>query len=523
MSWPNTNRAGLLGQAGPLTAVSQASRTSPTARGVFVLTRFFGIDAPNPPANVPALAERPGNPAGTLRERMMAHKLNPSCANCHALFDPLGLALENFDAIGAWRTTDGGSPIDASGAFIDGTRFNGPAEFRAGLLRYREAYYAGVTRQLLASRPQPQGKGPGLRLRDASGPENRPRRRGEELSLVVPLVGGRRKCAVPDEERRPLTGSYSLSYNLFASARHPHEVRPAASRYRRRRKKGDGLMAVHMRMVSLVVMLVGVLAGGWTTLRAGQATEQRPASAPASSAVGAYCAGCHNGVMRSPSGALLDQFDATRIAENPDVWTRAYRQLQAGTMPPVGARRPDRGDLRRHHPIHRDGAARECAARGRRHQPGDRRRAWPRSCGTARPTSRCSRMRGADRLIRPAVLKNQIRRMLADERARAFVKRFFFPWLGLDRLEKADPDKSHFPDYDASLRDAMATETELFILNQLREDRDPVELWSANVTFLNEQLARHYGVPNVTGAQFRPVVDAPRASGSARPGQCPTW
>ena len=215
MSWPNTSRAGLLGQAGPLTALSQASRTSPTVRGVYVLTRFLGIDAPNPPANVPALAERPGSPAGALRERMMAHKANPSCANCHALFDPLGLALENFDAIGAWRTTDGGSPIDASGAFIDGTRFNGPAEFRAGLLRYRDAYYAGVTRQLLAYALNRKGRRAGVRLRDARGPEDRPRRRGEELSLVVHPVGDRRQCAVPDEEGRPLTSSYSLFLQSF--------------------------------------------------------------------------------------------------------------------------------------------------------------------------------------------------------------------------------------------------------------------------------------------------------------------
>jgi len=159
MAWPDGARAGLLGQAGPLTAVSQSLRTSPTARGVFVLTRFLGIDPPNPPANVPALAERPASPQGTLRERMGAHKLNPSCANCHALFDPLGLALENFDATGAWRTSDGGSPIDASGAFNDGTRFTGPADFRAGLLRYRDAYYAGITRQLLAFALDRRGRG----------------------------------------------------------------------------------------------------------------------------------------------------------------------------------------------------------------------------------------------------------------------------------------------------------------------------------------------------------------------------
>ena len=203
VSWPNTSRAGLLAQAGPLTALSQASRSSPTARGVYVLTRFFGIDAPNPPANVPALAERPGNPVGTLRERMMEHKLNPSCANCHALFDPLGLALENFDGIGAWRTTDGGSPIDASGAFIDGTRFNGPAEFRAGLLRYREAYYAGVTRQLLSSALNRKGRGrvydyemPAVRkiVRDAAATNYR---WSSILSGVVASAPFRMKTVVP--------------------------------------------------------------------------------------------------------------------------------------------------------------------------------------------------------------------------------------------------------------------------------------------------------------------------------------
>ena len=158
VTWPGTNRAGLLGQAGPLTALSVAARTSPTVRGLFVLTRFLGMDAPSPPANVPPLAERPANQAGTMRDRMMAHKTNPSCANCHAMFDPLGLALENFDATGGWRITDGGSPIDASGTFIDGTRFNGPAELRAGLLKYRDAYYTGVTQQLLAYALNRKGK-----------------------------------------------------------------------------------------------------------------------------------------------------------------------------------------------------------------------------------------------------------------------------------------------------------------------------------------------------------------------------
>jgi hypothetical protein len=149
ITWPDPRRAGILGQAGVLMMMSMPSRTSPTMRGRYVLGRFLGLDAPDPPANVPALAEHPATPA-TMRDRMRAHKANPSCASCHAMFDPLGLALENFDAVGEWRTSDAGSPIEPSGTFIDGTPFNGPAELRAGLATYSEAYYTNVTRRLLA-------------------------------------------------------------------------------------------------------------------------------------------------------------------------------------------------------------------------------------------------------------------------------------------------------------------------------------------------------------------------------------
>ena len=160
VNWPEPARAGLLGEAGVLMALSQSSRTSPTQRGRFVLGRFLGLDAPNPPANVPALSERPPTP-GAMRERMQAHKVNPSCASCHAIFDPLGFALENFDATGAWRTADNGFAIDASGTFIDGTRFDGPSGLRTGLLKYRDAYYTNVTQQLLAyalNRPGKAGR-----------------------------------------------------------------------------------------------------------------------------------------------------------------------------------------------------------------------------------------------------------------------------------------------------------------------------------------------------------------------------
>jgi hypothetical protein len=160
VTWPDDRRAGILGQAGILMALSTPSRTSPTTRGRFVLARFLGVDSPSPPANVPALAEsRPAAAVpGTMRDRMLAHKVNPSCASCHTMFDPLGMALENFDAAGGWRTMDGGAPIDASGTFIDGTAFDGPAGLRASLLKYRDAYYTSLTQQLLAYALNRNGK-----------------------------------------------------------------------------------------------------------------------------------------------------------------------------------------------------------------------------------------------------------------------------------------------------------------------------------------------------------------------------
>jgi hypothetical protein len=84
-----------------------------------------------------------------MRDRMRIHKINPSCASCHAMFDPIGYALENFDAVGQWRTMEAGAPIDASGTLADGTRFVGPAGLRTALLTYRDAYYTALTQSLL--------------------------------------------------------------------------------------------------------------------------------------------------------------------------------------------------------------------------------------------------------------------------------------------------------------------------------------------------------------------------------------
>ena len=130
---PDPNRGGLLGQASILTVTSYANRTSPVKRGKWVLENILGAPPPAPPPDVPALEEAPGVKYNSMRERMEAHRKMAACAACHARIDPLGFAMENFDAIGRWRTHEGDKPIDASGA-LDGTKFNGTAELRALLL-----------------------------------------------------------------------------------------------------------------------------------------------------------------------------------------------------------------------------------------------------------------------------------------------------------------------------------------------------------------------------------------------------
>jgi hypothetical protein len=128
-------RRGLLGHGSILTVTSYPDRTSPVVRGKWILENLLGVPPPPPPPNVPKLEET--SDAGgtlTLRERLTAHRQNPSCASCHSLMDPLGFALENFNAVGVWRTLDDtGGPVDASGALPDGTSFEGVAEFRTAL------------------------------------------------------------------------------------------------------------------------------------------------------------------------------------------------------------------------------------------------------------------------------------------------------------------------------------------------------------------------------------------------------
>ena len=112
-----------------LTVTSNPTRTSPVKRGRWVLEQILGAPPPPPPPNVPELPEAEAAvSAGSLRQRLEQHRANPACANCHARMDPIGFALENFDAVGRYRSHDGETPIDSAGELPDGTQIGGPAD-----------------------------------------------------------------------------------------------------------------------------------------------------------------------------------------------------------------------------------------------------------------------------------------------------------------------------------------------------------------------------------------------------------
>ena len=147
---PGSPRGGLLGHGSILAVTGYATRTSPVVRGKWILENLLGTPPPPPPANVPPLSEEKSDAVLSMRERMVQHRRNPACAACHALMDPVGLSLENFDAIGRWRTlTDGFAPIDASGSFPDGTTFDGVAGLRQALVSRADQFVRTLTEKLL--------------------------------------------------------------------------------------------------------------------------------------------------------------------------------------------------------------------------------------------------------------------------------------------------------------------------------------------------------------------------------------
>jgi mono/diheme cytochrome c family protein len=143
--------AGFLSHGSLLTVTSYPNRTSPVLRGKWVLNNLLGAPPPPPPPDVPSLPDRgEGGKPASVRERLEQHRRNPMCAACHNQMDPLGFALENFDAIGRWRVSDAGSPIDAGGAMPGSARFEGPTGLRDLLLDHREQFVGTVTEKLMS-------------------------------------------------------------------------------------------------------------------------------------------------------------------------------------------------------------------------------------------------------------------------------------------------------------------------------------------------------------------------------------
>lgn len=146
----DVRRGGILKQASILTVTSNPSRTNPVKRGKWILEQILGTPPPPPPPDVPELADDGGKMlTGTLRERLEQHRKDPGCASCHSRLDPLGFALENYDAVGAWRLKDGDEPVDSSGVLPNGDAFKGPADFQSVLLKQKKQVVRNLSERLL--------------------------------------------------------------------------------------------------------------------------------------------------------------------------------------------------------------------------------------------------------------------------------------------------------------------------------------------------------------------------------------
>ena len=151
VSLDDPNRFGLLGKGAVLAVTSLSNRTSPVARGKYVLEVLLGSPPPLPPPVVPPFKESVNNEAVlTVRDRMVAHRENPACNACHQIMDPIGLTLENFDAIGYWRATDGGFRIDAGSRMYDGTELDGPSSLREAIVGRSDAFLGSFAEKLLS-------------------------------------------------------------------------------------------------------------------------------------------------------------------------------------------------------------------------------------------------------------------------------------------------------------------------------------------------------------------------------------
>jgi hypothetical protein len=173
-----SERGGLLRQGSILTVTSYATRTSPVIRGKWILENMVGAPPPPPLPDVPALKDNTVSASLSVRARLAEHRANSACAGCHNLMDPIGFSLENFDAVGRWRTLEEGRPVDASGGLPDGSKFTGVSGLEEGLLKRPEIFAGALTEKLLTfalGRGVEPYDGPAIRkiVRDAQAEDYR--------------------------------------------------------------------------------------------------------------------------------------------------------------------------------------------------------------------------------------------------------------------------------------------------------------------------------------------------------------
>jgi hypothetical protein len=147
-------RKGLTGKGAFLVTSAKPERTSPVTRGKWVMTNILGMSPPDPPPNVPPLPPRMTDNTGnakepTMRQKMLDHRVRTDCSQCHSMMDPIGFALENFDAIASWRTQDEGTAVDAAATVFDGTKIDGPAGLRKWLSGYSDQFVEVAAEKLL--------------------------------------------------------------------------------------------------------------------------------------------------------------------------------------------------------------------------------------------------------------------------------------------------------------------------------------------------------------------------------------
>jgi hypothetical protein len=142
-------RSGVLTQASVLTVSSYPTRTSPVVRGKWILENLLNTPPPPPPPDVPAFDQKGVGETASVRQRLESHRTNPACAACHSRIDPLGFGLENYDAIGRWRTADGNFPVDAAGVLPDGTKFSGAEELRGVLKAKKDQFARALSEKIL--------------------------------------------------------------------------------------------------------------------------------------------------------------------------------------------------------------------------------------------------------------------------------------------------------------------------------------------------------------------------------------